>query len=324
MGENSCLSAIRQKETGELMMGKQILLLFLLFMLCLGCDSARKKHTGGEFNGTPETKPAFEESSNIPEKKSASEELSGTFETKPAFEESNNTLEKKYTFEEFKTEFIDVNYWDMPIGTWFWDEFGELEAQYGLNKDESKLLGKWMNVTFPKSLYYNYYIFYPNKLFFILFKSRNFRVIAEEEAYFKKAVGTWEIVGDTVRITIYAVVTEDRTKESPNNESVFFVERSYTFDFINIEDIDERGFTARPVNGNVLSAELERKVRIAEPNRTNNLYVRNVYFISFLNGGVKGYDYFDIVPEMARENISGYEVATDTRLIKRFIFGLWL
>jgi hypothetical protein len=63
---------------------------------------------------------------------------------------------KKYTFEEFKTEFNGVNDWDMPIGTWFWDEFGDLEAQYGLNKDESKLLGRWMNVTFTTSLYYHY------------------------------------------------------------------------------------------------------------------------------------------------------------------------
>jgi hypothetical protein len=252
------------------MMKKQILLLFLLFILCLGCDSSRKK----------------------------------------------------YTFEEFKTEFNGVNDWDMPIGTWFWDEFGNLEAQYGLNKDESKLLGKWMNVTFT-DLSYNYYIFFPNKLFLIDFDYNNFRVINAEETYFDKAVGTWEIAGDIVHITIYAVITKDRTKEFPNNKSMFLIEQPYSIDLINIEDIDERGFTARPVNDKVLSAELERKVGIAEPNRTNNLYVRNLYCIDFLGGGGKDYGYFSIVPEMARENISGHEIATDAGLIKRFILGLW-
>jgi len=253
------------------MIKKQILLLFLLFMLCLGCDSSRKK----------------------------------------------------YTFEEFKTEFNGANYWDMPIGIWFWDEFGDLEAQYGLNKDESKLLGRWLNATFPKSLDYNCYVFYPNKLFLIDFKPENFRVIDAEEVYFDRAVGTWEIAGDIVRITIYAIITEDDSLEFPNKKSMFFVERPYSFDFINIEDIDERGFTARPVNDKVLSVDLKRKVRIAEPNRTNNLYVRIVYYTDFLGGGGKDYGYFRRVPEMARENISGYEIATDAGLIKRFIFGLW-
>jgi len=252
-------------------MKKQILLLFLLFMLCLGCDSSKKK----------------------------------------------------YTFEEFKTEFSDTfSISEISSCTYFWDEFRDLEAQYGLKRDESKLLGEWINVTTLRSLDFNYYAFFPNKLFLIVFDYNNFRVIDAEETYFDKAVGTWEIAGDIVHITIYAVITKDETKEFPNNKSMFFVERPYSFDFINIEDIDERGFTARPVNDKVLSIDLKRKVRITEPNRTNNLYLRRVYCIDFLGGGGKDYGYFSIVPEMARENISGHEIATDAGLIKRFIFGL--
>ena len=292
-------------------MKKLILLLFLLFMLCLGCDSKRKKNTSGEFNGTLETKPVFEESSNMSKKK-------------PVVEKTNSTPETNYTFEEFNTEFKDsIKLYDMSIGTWFWDEFGDLESQYGLKRDESKLLGEWVNVTLITGPYYNSYNFFPNKLFLLKFKFENFQVVDAEKVYFDKAVGTWEIAGDIVRITIYAVVTVDRTKEYPNNKGVFFVDRPYSFDFINIENIDERGFTEQPVNGNVLSAELERKVSIKEANKTNNLYVRNVYIISYISGVVKDYGYFRIVPEMARENISGHEIATDAGLIKRYIFGLW-
>jgi hypothetical protein len=37
-------------------MGKQILLLFLIFMLCLvGCDSPREKQDGGEFKNAFQT-----------------------------------------------------------------------------------------------------------------------------------------------------------------------------------------------------------------------------------------------------------------------------
>jgi len=235
-----------------------------------------------------------------------------------------DSSKKKYTFEEFKTEFSDAfSISEIPIGTYFWDEFGDLEAQYGLNKDESKLLGEWKNVTFT-DLSYNYYIFFPNKLFLLKFKFENFRIINAEKEYFNKAVGTWEIINGVVRITIYAIITEDETLEFPNNKGMFFMERPYSFNFIQIEDIDERGFTVRPINNAIMSAEeLRRKVRIAKPNRTNNLYVRNLYCIDFLGGGGKDYGYFRIVPEMARENISGYKIATDAGLIKRFIFGLW-
>jgi len=266
-------------------MKKLLLLLFLLFMLCLGCNLPEKRHTVGE---------------------------------------SSDSLGKKYTFEELKTEFKDsFDIWEIPICTWFWDEFGELEAQYRLSGDESKLLGRWMNVTFSTGPYYNYYVFYPNKLFLIDFVSENHRVIDVEEMYYKKAVGIWEIADNSVRITIYAVVTEDRTKDRPNNESVFFVEQPYSFDFIKIDDVDERGFTTRPVNGNVLSAELERKASTKRPNRTNNLYVRNVYYINYMDGGGKDYLYFSIVPELARENLSGLEVATNPELIEKYIFRLW-
>jgi len=43
-----------------------------------------------------------------------------------------------------------------------------LKHKYELTKDESKLLGEWINVTFT-DLVYNYYTFFPNKFFLLTF-----------------------------------------------------------------------------------------------------------------------------------------------------------
>jgi hypothetical protein len=48
---------------------------------------------------------------------------------------------------------------DIPMGTYFWDEFSEYEAQYNLTDDESKLLGIWMNVCMNTNPYYRRYVF---------------------------------------------------------------------------------------------------------------------------------------------------------------------
>jgi len=230
---------------------------------------------------------------------------------------------KVHTFDEFKDAF---NFDLLSIGTYFWDEFSDIEPQYALTENESKLLGSWLSANLLVETSNISYVFFPNKLFILYFDYNKFRIIDSEKKYFEKAVGTWEIINGVVRITIYAIITKDEKLEYPNNKGVFFVEHPYTIDFINIDDIDERGFTKRPINDTILSKELEREVVIKEKNKTNNLYVRNVYIILVITDSgkpEKDYSYFNIVPEMARENISGYEVATDAGLIKRFIFGLW-
>ena len=239
----------------------------------------------------------------------------------------NSEENRGYTFDEFKNEFkrtYDVV--GVPIGTNFWGEFRVIEAQYGLTRDESKLLGEWLNVTFSPGPNYNRYAFYPNKLFLLKFNFENFRVIDAEKMFFNKALGTWEIIDGTVRITIYTIITEDKTMRHPNNKGVFFVERPYSIDFVNIDDIDERGFTRRPINDTILSEELQQKVNIRWLNTTNNLYIRTVYSIDFVTSSgkpEKNYGYFSIVPELAHENISGLELATNPELIRKYIPDWW-
>jgi hypothetical protein len=208
-----------------------------------------------------------------------------------------------------------------PIGTYFWDEFSGIEVQYGLTKRESRLLGKWNNMALDGGGY-NYYTFFPNKFFLIKFKFENFQVIDAEKMYFNKALGTWEIIDSIVKITIYAIITEDKTRKHPYNKDVLYVERPYTVDFINIDDIDERGFTKRPINDTILSDELKKMVTIKEPNKTNNLYVRNVYTIDVIRDigePEKNYGYFRYFPEMARENLSGLDIVMNPELIKKYI-----
>ncbi|MDR0476193.1 MAG: hypothetical protein LBH43_21325 [Treponema sp.] len=233
--------------------------------------------------------------------------------------------ESGYTFEEFRTEFKRAfEIYEAQIGVYFWDEFKDLEVRYNLTDDESKLLGKWMNVTYT-NLTNNYYTFYPNKLFILSFSYENIKLADSEKVYFNKAVGTWGIAGGIVRITIYAIVTADDKLDWPNNKGAFLVERPYTVDFIHIDDIGKEGYTKRPINDTVLSEELGRMATVIEPNRTNNLYVRNVHTIDFITDSgkpEKNYDYFKIVPDLARENISGLDVATNPELIEKYIFPL--
>jgi len=235
----------------------------------------------------------------------------------------NSKETEVYTFDKLKDEFKEnFDIIDFPIGTYFWDEFNEIEAQYGLKENESNLLGEWENVTFVTGPYNNSYIFYPNKLFLLKFKFENFQVVDAEKMYFNKALGTWDIIDNTVQITIYAIITEDITREYPHNKDVLYVEHPYTVTFISIDDIGKEGFTKRPINDTVLSQELQKMVIIKEPNMTNNLYVRNVYMINFMtNSGQpeKNYGYFRYFPEMARENHSGLDIVMDPELIKRYI-----
>ncbi len=232
----------------------------------------------------------------------------------------NSKETKVYTFGELKDEFKDFfNNELTPKCTYFWDEFSGIEAQYGLTEDESKLLGAWENITFTTDTY-NYYTFFPNKLFLFKFKFHNYRVINAEEIYFNKALGIWEIVDGIVRITIYAIMTENRTLDYPYNKDVFYIEQPYTVDFVNIDNIGEEGFTKRPIpNDAILSEELLKRVTIKEPNRTNNLYVRNVYTMDVIPELRKNYSYFQYFPEMAQEDHSGLDIVMDPELIKRYI-----
>ena len=237
-----------------------------------------------------------------------------------------------HTFDEFKEDFMAGL---VPMGTYFWDEFGDIETKYGLTENESKLLGKWSNMTFNSGPGYNDYVFFPNKFFLLGFSFKKFRIVDAEEMYLNKALGTWEIVNGIVRITIYTVITEDYTKKHPNNKDVFFVEQPYTVDLINIDDIDEQGFTKRPINDAVLSKELQqmvtvqknpsknlykgKKVTKKERNKANNLHFRNVYTIDVIPELAKNYGYFSYFPEMARENHSGLDIVMNPDLIKKYI-----
>jgi len=234
-----------------------------------------------------------------------------------------NSKEEAYTFDKFKEDYEEYfNILEIPIGTFFWDEFNDIEEQYNLTKNESILLGEWKNVTFVVGPTYNSYNFFPNHLFVLRFKLDNFQIIDEKEMYFYKAFGTWEIRDNIVKITIYALTIEDDTRDHPNNKDVFIVEHPYTVDFININDIGEEGYTKRPINDTILSKELRKMVKIKEPNKSNNLYVRRLYMIAFMtNSGQPEKDYgnFRYVREMAQANHSGLEIATNPELIKKYI-----
>jgi len=311
---------------------RRTILITCILILSLSCES-KQKGKGVDFDTTGLAKTEH----NTP-MISQNEESVNTFEIPLGINkrDGSDNIEPNgkdvYTLDRLRQEFKEAfDIIENPIGIYFWDEFEDLETQYGLTEDESKLLGRWLNVTYNRDNN-NYYYFYPNKLFLIKFKSRNYQYFyTGRNLYFYHAVGTWDIVGGIVQFTVYAFIIQEASEKylpySKESKSVFFVELPYTVDFINIDDIDEEGFTKWPINNTIFSNELQRIVRIIEPNMSNNLYVRTVYSIHWItNSGKpeKYYGYFNIVREMAQENLSGLDIVTNGELIERYIFNLWL
>jgi hypothetical protein len=59
-------------------------------------------------------------------------------------------------------------------------------------------------------------------------------------------------------------------------------------------------------------------VTVLKQNQTNNLYVRMLYATDY-SIGRKSYSYFTFFPEMAENNHTGLEIATNPELIRKYI-----
>jgi len=309
----------------------KILLLTVLALLCIACNVQKKNASIPEKNtdvisfdtnttnddeiGTPEV---FYFDENTMKDIADAHKALETNETKDitfrALLLSENILKSDREirdYDDYKTE--------VPMGTYFWDEFSEYEAHYNLTDDESKLLGTWMNTAMNTNPYYRNYIFFPNKLFVLRFKSENYLFIDNVNRSLFRAIGTWEIVDGIVKMTIYSIEIEDEEKLYPNDKDIVLIERPYTFDFIKIDDIAIQGYTKKPTYDRILSEELQRQVKVKVPNTTNNLYLRNVYTIDYIPVTRKNYNYFTYFPEMAKEKHTGFEIATNPELIRKYI-----
>jgi hypothetical protein len=154
----------------------------------------------------------------------------------------------------------------------------------------------------------------------------NYKIKDVNEIYFAKALGLWEIKDSKINVKIYVIITENSSiTDIVASKDLFFVE-PYEIDVININDIDTIGYTRRPINADILSGELKKMVEIKEPNKTSNRMVRNIYTMDYITSTgrpEKNYRYFSIVPELARENISGLDLVSSPGLIRKYIFGLW-
>jgi len=208
---------------------------------------------------------------------------------------------------------------EVPMGTYFWDEFGEYEEQYNLTDNESKLLGTWYNTAMNTGTYFRSYTFFPNNFFILDIKSNNYILIDNENKSLYRAMGTWKIEDGMVKITVHSIEIKDDEKTHPNNKDIVLLERPYTVDFINIDNIDARGYTKKPAYDRILSDELQKQVKVKTPNKTKNMYLRNVYSINNIPTTKKNYHYFANFPEMAEKNHSGLEIAANPELIRKYI-----
>jgi hypothetical protein len=208
---------------------------------------------------------------------------------------------------------------EVPMGTCFWDEFSEYEGQYNLTDNESKLLGTWKNTAMNTGKYSRSYSFSPNKFCVLRFNFENYFFIDNEKKSLYIGLGTWEIADGMVKITIYSIKIYDDEKPSPNNKDIVLLDRPYTVDFINIDDIDARGYTKKPAYDKILSEELQRQIKVITPNKTKNMYLRNIYTIDWIPVTKKNYRYFTYFPEMAEKKHTGLEIAVNPELIRKYI-----
>jgi len=128
---------------------KHILLILLLSVLFLACESKQKgKSVDFDTTGLAKTEHNTPMIGQNEESVNTYEILLG-INKKDGADNIEPNGEDVYTFGRLKQEFKEA--FDIiknPIGTYFWDEFEDLETQYGLTEEESKLLGEWLNVDY--------------------------------------------------------------------------------------------------------------------------------------------------------------------------------
>lgn len=212
--------------------------------------------------------------------------------------------EKKYTYAQLQ-EYTDVL---NPLGTFFWDEFPELEEQNVLSYEESIILGSWNGFENESASSYR---FFPNKLFIAGF--REHRYSDRITKYLGELFGIWFINDGILTVRVLGNLHwEDGYMYS-------FCEPTET-QLIQISDIDPIGYTRKPMAiiniPDEIKKQLDPKTMRYKPVRL----ARSLVSYNPLKEGDLTYGYFNHVEEMARRNLTGEQIANSPELVYEF-FG---
>jgi hypothetical protein len=218
---------------------------------------------------------------------------------------------RDYTYEELQVFTDELN----PNGTSFWEEFGNLKDKYNLTESESRVLGMWTGL---KETVARAFVFYPNKLFMVYFGRHKYK--GEENKYLDGIYGVWEMRDNMLMITVHGFIATTLKADASVEVSEYFdVTPPYEESLINISDVAIGGYTRKPFAYFDLPKELKSHIFIPPETKKKSVMVRSIYFIDpLVISDNKRYGYLSVVPDMAADNVSGLDIATNIDLAKKY------
>jgi hypothetical protein len=253
--------------------------------------------------------PALEESSQAQSNKEAAVVVEESSQEQIPVEDKSDSELLELWEKHINNDFL------YPFGKYFWDEFGDIKEQYSLSEEESELLGFWIGVDNGPIPSHDYY-FYPNKLFAIDFEL-GYSFIENKRKRVEMAFGVWHIEDNVVKARIYGYKTIILTGHPDDLKPEFFMVRPYEIDIINLRYYVSLGFFTEYFNDFVLPIELEDRIIASDKAKITYMMARLIYIVKVINPG-NDYRYLDIVPEVAKENLSGMDIVTNRELLEKY------
>ena len=217
--------------------------------------------------------------------------------------EEERVAEKTYTYEQLQ-KFTDVL---NPLGTYFWDEFPELKAKYNLSNEESMILGAWSGLEQPSAATY---WFFPNKLFY--------RIGLEEYSLRNKSksmgvlIGIWFISDGILSVKIIGHFAWEQGKK------VYKFCKLTETQLIDISDVDFMGYTKKPMAIADIPEDIKKQLNPKTLKYKPVRMARSLVSYNPFKEGDVSYGYFKYVRELAKENLSGEQIANSPELVYRF------
>lgn len=232
---------------------------------------------------------------------------------------------KVFTREELQDEFApdELN----PVGTYFWDEFGQYRDQYNLSEEESLILGQW------DCLRGGIYNFFPNKLFVY----RTAGLIYKDDAakVIEGALGIWSIREHIVYARIFGFdQTSGRTGQ--------FLDKTATHEYVMVEPYEIKivdtggimpaGYARTFFDPIELPKSLEEQLVIYRPTRAAQKAereilkkgvgtIRTLYRVHVITDSGKPekiYNLFRLMPRMAEGKVSALDIVTNPALVEEY------
>jgi hypothetical protein len=204
-----------------------------------------------------------------------------------------------------------------PLGTYFWDEFGQYQNLYNLQKKEAEILGRWFGLEKPRAGF----CFYPNRLFVASIGKLEYK--DDDTKYLKRGLGIWYLRNDTLVVKIFGFDQVTRGKDITDEQHDYLMVTPYEVKLTDIKYIHSVGYTRKSFNEFTIPGKLRKQIKNPVKLKNTGLMVRDLYSIFVITdsgGPEKYYGLFEYVPEMAESGLTGLDIVTNPDLVHKY-FG---